>query len=266
MPVLRAVIIDDEPLARRGLELELRKIAGITVVGTAGDGETGLDLIQSARPDVVFLDVKMPILDGLQVAGLVGEEDAPAIIFVTAFGQFALDAFNLAAIDYVLKPIAPPRLRAAIERARTRVEQTTAAERAASLQALVEHMRKEGGNPETPGAAIWVTGPRGRQRLALAEIEWFEAQRDYVRIHAGARSCIQRGTLRDLNGKLDTVVFQRVHRSAIVNLNAVTAIERRSAGLYAVRLKTGVEIPVGRSFLAALRTRIEQAGVVQIRG
>ncbi len=266
MPVLRAVIIDDEPLARRGLELELRKIAGITVVGTAGDGETGLDLIQSARPDVVFLDVKMPILDGLQVAGLVGGEDAPAIIFVTAFGQFALDAFNLAAIDYVLKPIAPPRLRAAIERARARVEQTTAAERAASLQALVEHMRKEGGNPETPGAAIWVTGPRGRQRLALSEIEWFEAQRDYVRIHAGVRSCIQRGTLRDLTGKLDTAVFQRVHRSAIVNLNAVTAVERRSTGLFAVRLKTGAEIPVGRSFLSALRTRIEQAGVIQIRG
>lgn len=267
MPVLRAVIIDDEPLARRGLELELRKIAGITVVGSAGDGETGVDLIQSARPDVVFLDVKMPVLDGLQVASLVGAEDAPAIIFVTAFGQFALDAFNLAAIDYVLKPIAPPRLRAAIERARTRVEQTTAAERAAGLQTLVEHLRQEGAaSSEAPGAAIWVSGPRGRQRLALAEIEWFEAQRDYVRIHAGPRSCIQRGTLRDLVGKLDSAAFLRIHRSAIVNLNAITAVERRSAGLYAVRLKTGAEIPVGRSFLAALRARIEQAGVIQIRG
>lgn len=267
MPALRAIIIDDEPLARRGLELELRKIPGVSLVGAAGDGETGLDLIQSARPDVVFLDVKMPILDGLQVAALVGQDDAPAIIFVTAFGQFALDAFNLAAIDYVLKPIAPSRLKAAIERARTRVEQTTAAERAAGLQALVEHMRQEGGGlPDAPGAAIWVSGPRGRQRLALSEIEWFEAQRDYVRIHAGPRSCIQRGTLRDLTGKLDSAVFLRVHRSAIVNLNAVTAVERRSAGLYAVRLKTGAEVPVGRSFLGGLRARIEQAGVIQIRG
>lgn len=266
MSALRVVIVDDEPLARRGLELELRKIPDVTLVGAAGDGEAGLDLIRSARPDVVLLDVKMPILDGLQLAGMIGDECAPAIIFVTAFGQFALDAFNLAAIDYVLKPIAPKRLQAAIERARTRVEQTTAAERAAGLQSLVEAMRMDAaGATEAPGAAIWVTGPRGRQRLALSEIEWFEAQRDYVRIHAGARSCIQRGTLSDLSGKLDAV-FVRVHRSAIVNLNAVSAIERRGAGLFAVRLKSDAEIPIGRSFLPGLRARVEQAGIVQIRG
>lgn len=266
MPALRVVVVDDEPLARRGLELELRKIANLSLVGMAEDGDSGFDLIRSTRPDVVLLDVKMPIVDGLQLAGSLGEGGAPAIIFVTAFAQFALDAFKLAAIDYVLKPIAPDRLRAALERARSRVEQSTAAERAERLQMLVEALRREEGAGETPGAAIWVSGARGRQRLPLAEIEWFEAQRDYVRIHAGGRSCIQRGTLTDLNGKLNSEAFLRVHRSAIINLNAVAAIERRGGGLYSVRLASGIEVPVGRSYLSSLRSRITRAGVLQIRG
>lgn len=264
---LRVVIVEDEPLALQHLTRALDRVGGVEVVGSAGHGQAGLERVAEARPDVVILDIKMPGMDGLELADRLPRESAPVVIFVTAFEQFALEAFQRAAVDYLLKPVDIARLGEAIARARLRVNQSTAEERAKALEALVAAMRSAPSSGlEPPGAAIWVTGPRGRQRLPITGIEWFEAQRDYVAIHAGGRTYTQRGTLRDLAGKLDAAVFLRVHRSAIVNLNAITGIERRNWGQYAVRLNTGAEIPIGRAYLPDLRASVERSGVVQIRG
>lgn len=262
---LRVVVVDDEPLAVRSLERALSSLPAARLVGSAPHGQAGLALIREARPDVVLLDIKMPEMGGLELAETLAEGGAPVIIFVTAFQEFALEAFAVAAVDYLLKPVEPARLAEAIERARTRVRQSTAEQRAGALQQLVASLQGE-----TPadlvGPAIWVAGPRGRQRLPLTDIAWFEAQRDYVRIHAGGRSFMQRGTLRDLAAKLDGGMFQRVHRSAIVNLNAVAGIERRNWGQYGLRLKDGVEVPIGRAWMPELRAAVARAGVVHVRG
>lgn len=269
MDRLRIVIVDDEPLAIRGLTLELRRVPGVEIVGTAADGESGLKMIEELAPDVALLDVQMPRLDGLQMADALSSGDAPAIIFVTAFGHFAVAAFELNAVDYVLKPINAARLKSAIDRARTRLEQTTAAQRAAELSSVLEALRRDPANPferSDVSRSLWLSDARGRRRLLMSSIDWLEAQRDYVRIHTESQSFVQRGTLADLSRKLDPGQFLRVHRSAIVNLEALTALERRGWGLVAARLRSGVEVPVGRSYLAALRERLRETGVTSIRG
>jgi DNA-binding LytR/AlgR family response regulator len=260
------LIVEDEPLAVRSLERGLEQLDDVEVVGIASHGRAGLALVDSVAPEVILLDIKMPLMGGLELAEALPRNATPVIIFVTAFNEFAVEAFRLAAVDYLMKPVDPSRLHEAIERARLRVARSTAEDRASELQKLVEVMRATGAGLDPPGAAIWAMGPRGRQRLPVAAIEWFEAQRDYVSIHSGARTFIQRGTLRDLVAKLDPAVFQRVHRSAIVNLNVVVGIERRNWGLFAVKLNTGAEVPVGRSYLPELRAKMERAGIIHIRG
>ena len=166
MDRLRVVIVDDEPLAIRGLRLELKRIPGVEVVGAAADGQSGLDLIYDLKPDVALLDVQMPRLDGIQMADALAAGDAPAIIFVTAFGHFAVAAFELNAVDYVLKPINADRLRAAMDRARSRLELTTAAQRAAELQTVVEALRREPASPyerSDVSRSLWLADARGRR-------------------------------------------------------------------------------------------------------
>jgi DNA-binding LytR/AlgR family response regulator len=268
MDVARIVIVDDEPLAVRGLQASLKRIAGVELAGVGRDGVEALEVIRREKPDIVLLDVQMPRMDGLQVADAIAEADAPAVIFVTAFGQFAVDAFELAAVDYVLKPVTLPRLRAAIKRARDRLAADTAQQRAAELQGVIESFRAAAANDlETTGAgrSLWISDPRGRTRVPLSSVDWFEAQRDYIRVHAGDDVYIQRGTLADLEGKLDPETFLRIHRSAIVNLQAVRGLRRRAWSLCAVTLRTGAEVSVGRSHLAALKRTLKQSDIVSIR-
>ena len=254
MSVLKVVIVEDEPLAVERLELALNEAPAVEVVGSALDGRSGLELIRELRPDLVFLDIKMPGLDGLELAGILAREGGPAVIFLTAFGQFAVNAFELAAVDYLMKPVGLDRVRAAVERARDRLEATTAAERARQLQTLVETLRPQGGGEAE--RSLWITDARGRVRVPLSAIEWVEAERDYVRIHTGSESRLMRMTLNTLSGKLDPGQFLRVHRSAVVNLGAVTGLKRRTWGLVSVRLASGAEVPVGRPQLRELKARL----------
>ncbi len=263
MRPLRAVIVDDEPLAVRGLELSLSEIPGVVIAGTASDGKSGLELIRAKRPDLVLLDIQMPLADGMEVARALAEAEAPAVIFVTAFGQFALEAFEVAAIDYLLKPVSPERLRAAVDRARARLAASTVESRRRDLEQVVQTL-----NPAAPAVepSVWVSGARGRFRLPLGVIDWLEAERDYVRIHTTrGESYIERGTLGELTEALGEAPFQRVHRSASVNLNHVKGLVRRRWGMTAVALHSGREIPVGRSHLPALKARLEEGCVVTFR-
>jgi DNA-binding LytR/AlgR family response regulator len=264
----RVVVVDDEPLAIRGLKISLARVPGVALVGTARDGVEALEVIGREKPDIVLLDILMPRMDGLALAEALAVEDGPAVIFVTAYGQYAIDAFELAAVDYLMKPVTLPRLRAAIKRALARLEADSAQQRVAEMQRVIESFRASAASELDSGGAgrsLWISDPRGRTRVPLSSVDWFEAQRDYVKIHAGSETYIQRGTLADLESKLDPAMFQRIHRSAIVNLQAVRALRRRAWSLCAVTLRSGEEAPIGRSYLAELKARLKQSDIVSIR-
>jgi DNA-binding LytR/AlgR family response regulator len=261
MTPLRVVIVEDEPLAVERLELALNGLAGVEVVGSAYDGKAGLALIRKLKPDLTFLDIRMPTMDGLEVAEALandaGDQDVgPAVIFLTAYGQYALEAFEVAAVDYLMKPIALERVRAAVGRVRTRLDHSTASQRAEELRQLLEAMRREHSGPVGEGGVVqslWVTDARGRVRVPVASIVWLEAERDYVRIHTENGNHLARTTLNGLAKQLDDQVFHRIHRSAIVALRHVTGLKRRSWGLTSVSLSTGHEAPVGRPYLKELK-------------
>ncbi|MBX7249109.1 MAG: LytTR family DNA-binding domain-containing protein [Caulobacteraceae bacterium] len=260
MSDLKVVIVEDEPLAVERLELALRDLAGVEVVGAAHDGKTGLDLIRRLRPDLAFLDIRMPGLDGLKLAEALAGEDGPAIIFLTAYSQYALEAFEVAAVDYLMKPIALERVRAAVGRVRVRLEHSTAAQRAEELRQLLEALRREhaghAGQGEGVVQSLWVTDARGRVRVAVGSIVWLQAERDYVRIYTQTGNHLARTTLNGLARQLDGKSFHRIHRSAIIALRHVTGLKRRSWGLASVTLSTGHEAPVGRPYLKDLKRRL----------
>ena len=230
-PALRVLVVDDEPLAAERLVRLCARLPGVEVVGTAADGQTALARTGEFAPDLMLLDIAMPGLDGVALARLLARRDpAPAVVFVTAHAAHAVTAFELAATDYLLKPVSLPRLEQAVARA-------AAARPARQATFLTE---------------VWV--PRGREmvRLGVDALDLLEAERDYVRLHARGQSFLLRVTLSELERRLDPARFVRVHRSAIVPLDRVRAVGR-GAGGWAVRLSTGASVRVGRSFQAALQ-------------
>lgn len=259
MPPLRVLIVDDEPLARRRLEILLREHGDVELAGAAADGVAARRMIAELSPEVVLLDIKMPGLTGLQVldalAGEAGRDPAPIVIFVTAFDRFALDAFDRAAFDYLLKPVEPARLGAALDRARETLADRAAAERVQELEEILHNLRS--GPAPTPAAGgfdreIWIQERGGRASLPVAAIDWIAAERDYVRIHSGERSFLIRQSIGALAGRLDPKLFLRVHRSSLVRADRIVRI-RHAAGRGAVILSTGAEVPVSRRHMPALK-------------
>lgn len=258
MTPLRIVIVDDEPGCVRRLERLIDTTPAAEVVGTARDGLSGLELIRATEPDLVFLDIRMPGMDGVQVAEALASDALPAIIFTTAFADFAVSAFDLGAFDYLLKPVQEERVRAGIERARERLRLQSVEERARNLETALKALRGPEEDVEGAGALrwLWVVDGRGRTRLAVDDVERFEAERDYVRVHVEGRSYLIRATLQSIMGKLDPSRFVRVHRSLVVNLEAVRGLRRRITGAMTVTLQSGAEAPVGRVYLAEFRNRL----------
>jgi DNA-binding LytR/AlgR family response regulator len=242
---LRVVIADDEPLSLRRLEIGLSRLAEVEIVGRAADGESARAAIRQAAPDLVVLDIRMPGLSGIELAEEIGE-DGPAVIFVTAYGRHALKAFELAAVDYVLKPLDFDRLAEAVERAR----------RSLAARRPVPAAPEPETEPEPYQQEIWVADRRGRTRVSVEAVEWFEAERDYVRIHAPERSYLIRRSITDLAERLDPRLFLRLHRSALVNTRRIAALKRRAGGGLTAVLVSGVEVPVGRTFQPLLRARL----------
>ncbi len=262
-PPLRILIADDEPLALRRLRLGLAAMPNVQVVGEAGDGAKAIALTRSLAPDVILLDVKMPLADGFEVVEAMQDMAAPAIIFVTAFDSFALRAFETSAVDYLLKPVEFDRLAAALERARARREAQDAGRRAEELQGVLEALRKEARGRDGPryDRELWVRD-RGRfLRVPVADVDRIEAERDYVRLHWEGRTLLYRETMSNLEGRLDPDVMLRVHRSTFVSWARLKAVRRdRSGRLFAV-LDNGAETAVSRAYaprvLAELKARGE---------
>jgi DNA-binding LytR/AlgR family response regulator len=245
---LRIGLVDDEPPAVRRLRLALAEMPGVEVAGTAGDGAQALELIAKGGLDVVLLDIRMPGLSGLDLLRAVPKEGAPVFIFVTAYSRFAAEAFELAAVDYLLKPVEFDRLRQAVDRARERLESRAAADRIAELEKVVAAIRTAEAGPPEGGwiNELWVPDRGERLRLPVHLIDWVEAERDYVRIHSRGRSFLVRKSIRDLEAELDPAAFLRVHRAALIRRDRVARIARRPGGLSTVILQSGAEVPVSR--------------------
>ncbi|HEX3365852.1 LytTR family DNA-binding domain-containing protein [Phenylobacterium sp.] len=254
MTPLRVLIVDDEPLARRRLEILLREQPAIELAGAASDGVAAARMIAERAPDVVLLDIKMPGLTGLEVLDRLGKE-APIVIFVTAFDRFALDAFERAAFDYLLKPVEPARLAASLTRARETLANRAAAERAEELEEILRNLRSGPAGAQPPSAfcrEIWIQERGGRISVPVAAIDWIAAERDYVRIHTRARSFLVRQSIGALAERLDPAQFIRIHRSSLVRIDRIVRI-RHAAGRGAVVLSTGAEVAVSRRHMGALK-------------
>ena len=258
MDKIRALVVDDEPIARKGVRRELERDADVEVVGECANGRDAVSFIREQKPDLVFLDLQMPELDGFGVVEQVGVERMPTVVFVTAFDEFALKAFELHALDYVLKPFNSERFRVALRRAKAQARQARAAELDARLLALLRDAGRAGG----PGAYLERVVVKSGGRvffLGVAEIDWIEAAGNYVRLHAGRESHLVQGTMSRLEGRLDPNVFLRVHRSAIVNITRIRELHPLFHGEYAIKLADGTELTSGRGYRDNLQRLLENA-------
>ncbi|GAB4531011.1 MAG: LytTR family DNA-binding domain-containing protein [Parvularculaceae bacterium] len=261
MPSLRTILVDDEPLALRGLEHRLGAHADIDIVSRCRSGREAIKEIKARQPDLVFLDIQMPGLDGFAVVRALIGEASPSIIFVTAFDQYAIDAFQSNALDYLVKPVDEDRLTEALFRARDAIRQRSALEQHEKLTNLLNSLPDE--DREKFEELIATDNEPAQDRyqsrlnfrdggklicLEADDIEWIDAAGDYMCIHAHGQTYIIRETMKSLQKRLDPSKFQRIHRSAIVNLTKVKELHPHSNGEYFLILKNGGELKLSRSY------------------
>ena len=259
---MRALVVDDEPVARRRLVRLLGAHADVEVVAECAGGRDAVDTILAERPDVVFLDVQMPDLDGFGVLAALDADALPAVVFVTAYDQYALKAFDAHAVDYLLKPYEPARFDDALARVRQWLSagaQAAGAERLRRLLASLpelQALQSLAGGAEPDGAAA---GAGARRRLALrldgrlrmvptAQVDWLESDGNYVRVHVGRASHLVRNTLAAFESELDGQLFARIHRRFIVNLDRVAEVQPWFAGDSIVILHDGTKLRLSRTY------------------
>ncbi|HTI37663.1 MAG TPA: LytTR family DNA-binding domain-containing protein [Vicinamibacterales bacterium] len=250
---LRVVIADDEPLARERLMSLLAGEPDIDVVAECRDGEEAARVIADRKPDIVLLDIDMPRLDGFQVINAIGVERMPVVIFVTAYDQHAARAFEVRALDYLLKPFDRERFAAAIQRARTRVESETNGEVGHHLMALMKDLKKE---PAKGDRLIVKSGGR-LFFLRADEIDYVEAAGNYVRLHVGTQSHLLRETMNAIEARLGRDRFFRIHRSRIVNVERIREMQPWYNGEYSIVLKTGARLTLSRTYREKLQDRLK---------
>lgn len=268
---IRVLVVDDEPLARQRLADLVAREPGAEIVGEAEDGDEAVEAIRSLRPDLVFLDVQMPGRTGVEVVREVGAEQMPATVFVTAYDRFALQAFELAAVDYLLKPYDDERFEQAFRRARKMVDLAEVGRLTERLSALL-HGRgapADGRQPDPAPAPRPPSRPaqgfleripvemRGQVRLVpVDEVEYITASGPYAELHTKERGYVIRERMQALEERLDPARFLRIHRSVIVRLELIEMLLRGGGGDYAVRLKNGVKLKVSRTRVEELERRM----------
>lgn len=258
---IRAVIADDEPLARRGLELRLAEHADIRIVAQAGDGEATVRAVAEHAPDLLLLDVQMPGLDGFSVLRGIPAQQMPLVVFVTAYDHYAISAFEANAVDYLLKPVDGDRLRQAIARVREALAQRHASDHRARLLGLLGALSgqpaltleealgaADAGRLRDPAAPLAMRDGARTVRVAPHSIRWIDAAGDYVCIHTDSENLVLRATLGQLERRLDASRFPRIHRSAMVNASRVRSLRPYLNGEYFLTLDCGQEIKLSRSY------------------
>jgi two-component system LytT family response regulator len=251
------VIVDDEPLARERLASLLSAEQDIEIVAQSRDGEEAVNAITQHSPDLVFLDVQMPGLNGFEVIDAVGGEKMPLVIFVTAYDQHALRAFQVRALDYLLKPFDRERFKEALQRARAHIQRDETGDLGRRLLALVKDLRRD--QPKTDRLVVKSGGRLFF--LRTDEIDWIEAAGNYVRLHVGTTSHLLRETMNAIEGRLDPEKFFRIHRSRIVNMERIQEMQPWLNGEYAVVLRTGTRLTLSRGYREKLQERLGRTTV-----
>ena len=259
MREIRALIVDDEPLARRGIRQLLDREPDVSVVGEARNGRDALRALRTLNPDLVFLDVQMPEIDGFGVLRAFGPERMPAVIFVTAFDAFAVRAFDAHAIDYLVKPVREARFAEAVQRVRERMRSDDAVALSRQLSALLAASDAPRTESKPVSHRIVVPTSNGDLVLDDSEIDWIEADDYYAAVHAGGRRHLIRESLASLETRLDGTRFVRAHRSAIINLDRVREL-RGDAGECVVVLRDGTRVPVSRRRREHVTASVRRSG------
>lgn len=278
MPI-RVLVVDDEPIARRRVRRMLRLEPDVDVIDEVGSGSEAIEAIRKERPDLVLLDVQMPDVDGFGVVDALGAEAMPPTIFVTAFNEYAVRAFDVNAIDYLLKPYDPERFRSAFQRARSHMERVSSAEQGRKIRALLEQVIGD----DRTSAALADRGPasapngmgappprvRFLDRLMVkhdgrvsfvkvSDVDWFEASGNYVRVHAGKGSHLIRETMHHIEAQLEPSMFVRIHRAVIVNIDRIKELQPWFAGDYVVILRDGRQLKLSRTYREHLQSRMHR--------
>lgn len=241
---IRTMIIDDEPLARDRVRRFLRDEQDIEIVGECGNGADAVTEIRTLKPDLVFLDIQMPEKNGFEVVRSLGARDLPIVVFVTAYDQYALQAFEVHALDYLLKPFNRDRVRRAVDRARQQVTHRRMGSIDERLASLIADLKQEKKYLER-----LVVRSVGRVFFLKAdEIDWIEAAGNYVKLHSGRESHMIRETMNGIEAKLDPERFLRIHRSTLVNIDRIKELHPMFSGDYAVILRDGTELALSRNY------------------
>jgi two-component system LytT family response regulator len=253
---IRTLIVDDEKLAIQGLELRLEPYGDVEVIGTCANGREAIRAIKTEKPDLVFLDIQMPGFDGFSVVKGVMEIEPPLFVFVTAYEEHAIRAFEANAVNYLMKPVDEDKLADTLDRVRTRLAEKRSAEEAKKLQDVLAEIAPDAienlpSEEESAGRYERMINIKDRGqifRVDVESIEHIEAAGDYMCIYTGDNSLILRETMKDLERRLDPRVFQRVHRSTIVNLDQVRQVKPHTNGECFLVLDSGAEVKVSRSY------------------
>ena len=264
---IRAILVDDEPLARRGLELRLAAHDDIEIVARCANGREAVEAVAAHSPDLMFLDIEMPGIDGFEVLRRVPQTSMPMVVFVTAFDRYAIDAFDAHALDYLLKPLVDERFERTIVHVREQFSQRRSQRHREQLVALLASVTGTGQLDPDEVLARGAVGlarrwPEvlpirlGREtiRLPVRSIDWVDAAGDYMCVHADGRTHVVRATMKQFEERLDPATFQRVHRSTIVNIHRIRRLKPHTNGEYFLTLDGGHELKLSRSY----RDRLER--------
>jgi two-component system, LytTR family, response regulator len=246
---LRTLIVDDEPLIRSGIRTGLEKLDAVEIVGECGNGTEAIAAIHSKSPDLVLLDVQLPDCLGIDVVERIGPERMPLVIFVTAYDEYAVKAFQLRALDYLLKPFDEERLHESIHRAQERFETGDPSLLVQQLQSLVEARK-------TKPARLVIKNNEAFDFVDVAHIDWAESANNYVQLHCGNKTYLMSSTLNKLEETLSPHGFLRVHRCYLINSARIATVHTMIHGTYVVQLHNGVRISTGRQYKDAIRTLV----------
>jgi two-component system LytT family response regulator len=259
---VKALVVDDEGLARRRINRLLASHSNVEVVGEASGGRAAVEAIVAKRPDLVFLDVQMPDLDGFSVLKQLSDDDLPAVIFVTAYDQYALRAFEIAAVDYLLKPYTPQRFAQAVERALRSIESTSRSDNDDRLRRLLREVlhaapAERGAERGVGSLDRFMVKAQGRTRFVRAdEIDWIESDGNYIRLHVGPASHLVRGTIGTCEERLDPRRFVRVHRRYIVNIDRIKEVQPWFGGDYVIVLNNAQQVRLSRTYRERFQSRM----------
>lgn len=253
---IRAMIVDDEPLARRRIRDLLAGASDVEVVAECANGRDAIKRIEASVPDLLFLDIQMPEIDGFEVLETIGVGRVPIVVFVTSYDQFAVRAFEAQALDYLMKPFDDQRFNATLQRVRARLGNRNRDDIEDRLSALLNEVRGRRGYLKR------LAVPVGNRSVFIRarEIDWIGAERNYIRVYSGGKGYLLRDSLTRIEAELDPAMFCRIHRSTIVNIDRIQSVETTFRGEYVLTLNDRTRLTAGRSYREALHSLLRQTG------